>query len=81
MPIFDKCVICGEDSPYTLDTHIDYRIGYIEGGGQGCFKPGGCKSKPATLDIPINKVNELPNDAELGEYVRKLYWNYISNHF
>lgn len=79
MPIFDKCVICGEDTPYTIDTHIDYRIGYIEGGGQGCFKPGGCKSKPATLDIPMSKVNELPNDADLGEYVRKLYWKYSSN--
>ena len=64
MPTFDKCVLCGEDSPYTQSTHIDYRIGYIEGGGQGCFKPGGCKS---TLNIPMYRIKELPNDADLGE--------------
>lgn len=38
----DKCVICGQESPYTRNTHIDHRIGYIQGGGQGCFKPKIC---------------------------------------
>ena len=35
---YDKCVICGAESPYTMDTHIDLRHGYIEGAGQGCFR-------------------------------------------
>jgi hypothetical protein len=39
----DKCVICGKESPYPISTHIDMRIGYVEGGGQGCFQPGLCK--------------------------------------
>lgn len=39
---YDHCVICGKQSPYTKDTHIDYRIGYVEGGGQGCFQPTQC---------------------------------------
>lgn len=39
---FDKCVICGKESPYLKSTHIDYRIGYVEGGGQGCFQPNEC---------------------------------------
>jgi len=39
---FDKCVICGKDSPYTTSTHIDFRIGYVEGAGQGCFHPNIC---------------------------------------
>jgi hypothetical protein len=38
----DKCVICGKESPYTRSTHIDMRIGYVEGGGQGCFQPNKC---------------------------------------
>lgn len=76
MTNFDKCVICGEDSPYTPNVHIDYRIGYVEGAGQGCFKPNGCNGgkKGDTLSIPMYIVNQLPNDADLGEFVRKLYW-------
>jgi hypothetical protein len=39
---FDKCVLCGKESPYFLSTHIDLRQGYVEGGGQGCFQPNVC---------------------------------------
>jgi hypothetical protein len=39
----DKCVICGKDTPYLETTHIDLRVGYVEGGGQGCFQPTVCK--------------------------------------
>jgi hypothetical protein len=39
---FDKCVICGKESPYLKSTHIDFRTGYVEGGGQGCFQPNSC---------------------------------------
>lgn len=39
---YDECVICGKKSPYTIDTHIDYRVGFIEGAGQGCFL-GNCE--------------------------------------
>ena len=39
---YDKCVICGKESPYLRSTHIDLRTGYVEGGGQGCFQPNNC---------------------------------------
>lgn len=39
---FDKCVVCGKETPYTRSTHIDLREGYIEGGGQGCYQPNEC---------------------------------------
>ena len=39
---FDKCVVCGKVSPYTTNTHIDLRVGYVEGAGQGCFQPNIC---------------------------------------
>ncbi len=39
---YDKCVICGKESPYLKSTHIDLRTGYVEGGGQGCFQPNSC---------------------------------------
>jgi hypothetical protein len=41
--IYDDCVICGRQSPYTIDTHVDIRLGYIEGMGQGCFQEKSCK--------------------------------------
>jgi hypothetical protein len=34
--ILDKCIICSKDTQYTRSTHIDNRIGYIEGCGQTC---------------------------------------------
>ena len=39
---FDVCVICGKKSPYTMNTNIELRIGYVEGAGQGCFSPEDC---------------------------------------
>jgi hypothetical protein len=39
----EKCLICGKFSPYVKSTHIDMRVGYIEGGGQGCFMPTNCE--------------------------------------
>jgi hypothetical protein len=36
------CLICGELTPYTKGTHVDFRVGYIRGAGQGCYKPIKC---------------------------------------
>ncbi len=33
----DKCVCCGVETLYDVETHIDFRIGYIEGCGQLCL--------------------------------------------
>lgn len=38
----DKCVICGKSTPYKISTHINERIGYVEGAGQGCYMPNEC---------------------------------------
>ena len=42
-PQYDKCVICGKETPYLRSTHIDLREGYVEGGGQGCYQPNICE--------------------------------------
>lgn len=39
---YDYCVLCGKKSPYKKTTHIDERIGYVEGAGQACFQPNKC---------------------------------------
>jgi len=41
---FDRCVLCGKVSPYKRSTHIDCRLGYIEGAGQGCFQSKFCNT-------------------------------------
>ena len=40
---YDKCVICGKETPYAKSTHIDLREGYVEGAGQGCYQPNECR--------------------------------------
>jgi len=39
---YDKCIICGKETPYLRNTHIDDRIGYVEGAGQACFQVNIC---------------------------------------
>lgn len=34
----EKCVSCGAETPYTINTHIDHRSHYVEGAGQLCEK-------------------------------------------
>ena len=41
----DRCLICSQLSPYSKSTHIDFRVGYIRGAGQGCFTPDNCEKK------------------------------------
>lgn len=53
----DKCIICSKETPYLMTTHIDYRVGYLEGSGQGCFQPQTCNSKKVYQPIK-NKKND-----------------------
>ncbi len=44
-PQYDKCLICGKDTPYLMSTHVDLREGYIDGAGQGCYQENICKNE------------------------------------
>jgi hypothetical protein len=86
----EKCVICGAETAYRFNDHIDYRFNYIEGAGQLCEKCGGNKEVSETfIEVdPLGAPNPghrlilvdettilyTPNDAELGAKVRQLYW-------
>jgi len=67
----DTCVMCGVETPYEFNTHIDLRNGYIEGLGQLCVK---CYERDRTENIlvPISLIKSTPNNMELGEKVRRL---------
>jgi hypothetical protein len=87
----EKCVICGAETAYRFNDHIDYRFNYVEGAGQLCEKCGGNKEVSETftevepLGIPdpghmlilVDETTILytPNDADLGAKVRKIYWD------
>jgi len=85
---YDTCVVCGKTSPYKVQTHIDYRIGYVEGAGQGCFQPKECLQSNSGLDyqnkvmkyrttlitITAEDIIDTPNDMALGAKVRKKMW-------
>lgn len=77
----DVCVICGNITPYTIETHIDNRIGYIEGAGQGCHTPIICSQNRAKSVFMLSEaiVCNIPNDADLGHRVREIYWNSKNN--
>lgn len=91
----EKCVICGAETAYRFNDHIDYRFNYVEGAGQLCEKCGGNKEisetfveveplgapNPAHMLILVDETTILytPNDAELGAKVRKIYWDLKQN--
>ena len=71
----DKCVMCGVDTPYDYETHIDMRNHYIEGAGQLCSKCYNHGANREMVLIPKNYVLDYPNDAELGMKVRHYFIN------
>jgi hypothetical protein len=74
----DKCISCGNDTMFSSDTHIDIRYGYIEGAGQLCIP---CyRGNHVSPDLCISKklIIDTPNDMELGEKIRNLYYESYS---
>jgi len=71
---YDTCIMCGVETPYKRNVHIDLRTGYIEGAGQLCSKCYNQGSNRNHITIPEWLVENYPNDQELGGKVRELYW-------
>ena len=76
----DLCIMCGKETAYDFETHIDYRVGYIEGAGQLCYQ---CYNKghnessfepKLTIVVDEDTILNTPNDFDLGEKVRQAYW-------
>jgi len=78
----DICIMCGKETAYDFETHIDYRVGYVEGAGQlchNCYTNVPTTDRASSLDLIIcvneDTILNTPNDYELGEKVRQMYWN------
>lgn len=74
MEPMEVCIVCGAKTNVPVSKHIDYRIGYIEGAGQlcpDCYRAGSSRHHIA---IPVDTILNTPNDQELGNRIRKLYY-------
>ena len=62
------CILCGKETTTDINTHVDFRTGYIEGAGQLCVECylKGDSSSREQITIPKNYINRYPNDMELG---------------
>ena len=69
----EKCVVCGAETQYEFETHIDFRTGYIEGVGQHCLKCFNMGEKKEMIIIPESFIKNFSNDMELGKLIRKRY--------
>ena len=70
----DKCIMCGVETPYDFETHIDMRLGYIEGAGQLCRTCFNGNKNVNDIVVPFHMIENTPNDQELGGKVRSIYW-------
>ena len=71
------CILCGKETTVDINTHIDYRTGYIEGAGQlctECYLKGDSSSREQ-ITIPKNYISRYPNDMEVGTKVREYYYS------
>ncbi len=82
------CVLCGKETNIDINTHIDYRYGYVEGSGQCCKQ---CYDRTNKIEddyvtktmmrrrqlvtISAEEIYDTPNDAELGAMIRQKYYS------
>ena len=70
----DHCILCGVETIYDESTHVDMRLGYIEGAGQLCPKCYEAGTYRNHILVPEWLVENTPNNQELGSKVRLLYF-------
>ena len=66
----DTCILCS-------DVNIEYRSNYIEGAGQMCKKCYDGNGDITSIPIPTSVIKDTPNDMELGELVRVMYYQHL----
>jgi hypothetical protein len=77
----DICILCGNETSYEFETHVDMRVGYIDGAGQlcsNCYEKGDQSSREL-MTIPMSMILQYPNDMELGGKIREMYWDIQNN--
>lgn len=73
-PLFETCITCGKETNVLKTEHIDFRYGYVEGAGQLCRECYLGEDRNL-ITISSRMILDTPNNSELGEKVRKIYWD------
>lgn len=76
--MYEKCIKCGNETDTLKTTHVDFRIGYVDGAGQLC-RDCYMASSRMLLTIDARTVTDTPNDIELGAKVREIYYKYYNS--
>ena len=71
----ELCVACGKETPYDFETHIDHRMGYLEGMGQFCYACFEHQIDEDIICIPKSLIIDTSNDMDLGRKVRDIINN------
>lgn len=72
--IFETCIMCGKTTDVLVDTHIDFRYGYVEGAGQLC-RSCYLGEDRNLITVEGRTILDTPNDMELGAKIRQMYWD------
>jgi len=74
--VFWTCKYCGKD---TSHVEADYLSGYNHLSCVLEYEVQSKEVKPKYLNIPFDLIHNTPNDFELGEKVRRLYYEQKDN--
>lgn len=76
---YEICIMCGAKTDVKFSTHVDHRVGYIEGAGQLCKSCWDRGTERMHIMVPSDIIYNTPNDSELGGKVRRLYYEAKNN--
>ena len=74
LEIYEDCIMCGKKTTTLKTTHVDFRYGYVDGAGQMCRECYLSENRNL-ITVEGRMILDTPNNAELGEKVRQIYWD------
>lgn len=76
----EKCIICGKETKYDVNTNIDLRYNYVEGAGQlcnDCAKGDNTRQSDVSSNeyvmVSHKDILSRSNNFDLGLFVRTLF--------
>ena len=74
LDIYEDCIMCGKKTTTLKTAHVDFRYGYVDGAGQMCRECYLSENRNL-ITLEGRMILDTPNNAELGEKVRQIYWD------
>lgn len=71
----ELCVLCGKETPYRFNDHVDMRYNYVSGIGQMCKDCYQAGTDRDLICVPASTILTKSNNYDLGEEVRRMYYS------